>query len=275
VLLFTAIWSIVVYAPVCHWVWGGGWLAQAGVVDFAGGIVVHVTAGVGALLTCAMLGPRAQNKMAPHSLPMAITGAGMLWVGWFGFNGGSAGAASALAASACVVSQISAATAALLWMALDAREHKPTSLGLITGAIAGLAAITPAAGVVGPLGAVAVGALSALVCRFASTAVKAHFRYDDSLDVFGVHGVGGVVGTLALALFGHVSFGGASSVPIVQQLGAQALGVGATAAYTLVATYVVLKLTAAITGGLRVSAAEEAAGLDAAELGEEAYLVAA
>jgi len=274
VLLFCTLWSLLVYAPVCHWVWGGGWLAQAGVVDFAGGIVVHVTAGVGALLTCAMLGPRAQNEMKPHSLPMAVTGAGMLWVGWFGFNGGSAGAASALAASACVLTQLSAAAAALVWFALDARERKPTSLGLITGAIAGLAAITPAAGVVGPAGAVVIGALSALVCRFFSTAVKNHFRYDDSLDVFGVHGVGGVVGSLALAPLGAAALGGSSAVPAAQQLAAQALGVGATALYTLIVSFALLKLTGALTGGLRVTAAEEAAGLDGSELGEEAYLTA-
>ena len=196
------------------------------------------------------------------------------WVGWYGFNGGSAGAASALAGSALVVSQVSAAAAALAWMAMEWAEKKPTSLGLITGAIAGLAAITPAAGVVGPAGALAIGLLSAVICRICSTAVKSHFAYDDSLDVFGVHGVGGLVGTLALAVFGHTSLGGSSTVAISVQLAAQALGAGFTVLYTLVVSYALLKLTAALTGGLRVDAATEAKGLDGPQLGEEAYLEA-
>ena len=274
-LLFTTLWSVLVYCPICHMVWGGGWLASLGVIDFAGGIVVHITAGIGALLTCIMLGPRTENKMTPHNLPMAITGAGMLWVGWYGFNGGSAVAANAVAASAIVVSQISAAVAALTWMALDAKENKPTALGLITGAIAGLAAITPAAGSVGVPGAFAIGLLSALICRWCSTAVKAKYAYDDSLDVFGVHGVGGFVGTIALAVVGNTSFGGYVSVAISKQLGIQAFASAFTIVYTLVVSYVILKLTAALTGGLRVDSATEKAGLDASELGEEAYLSAA
>ena len=273
-LLFTSLWSVFVYTPICHMVWGGGWLASMGVLDFAGGIVVHITAGVGALLTCAMLGPRKENKMTPHNLPMAITGAGMLWVGWYGFNGGSALAAGAAAASAVVVSQISAATAALVWMAADWRDGKPTSLGLITGSIAGLAAITPAAGFVGVPGVFAIGALSAAICRFCSTTVKAHFGYDDSLDVFGVHGMGGLVGTLALGVFGNVAFGGTLTVPIATQVSLQAFASAFTVVYTLVVSYVLLKITEALTGGLRVSVVTEAMGLDHTELGEEAYLTA-
>ena len=274
-LLYTSLWSIFVYTPICHMVWGGGWLASLGVLDFAGGIVVHITAGVGALLTCIMLGPRTENKMTPHNLPMAVTGAGMLWVGWYGFNGGSAVAASAAAASAIVVSQISASVAALAWMALDWKENKPTSLGLITGAIAGLAAITPAAGTVGVQGAFAIGLLSALICRWCSTAVKTHFKYDDSLDVFGVHGVGGFVGTLALGVFGNTAFGGQITVPIATQFGLQAFASAFTIVYTLIVSFVLLKITEALTGGLRVLPATEKAGLDAVELGEEAYLEAA
>jgi Amt family ammonium transporter len=273
-LLYTSLWSILVYTPICHMVWGGGWLASLGVLDFAGGIVVHITAGVGALLTCITLGPRKQNKMTPHNLPMAITGAGMLWVGWYGFNGGSAVAAGALAASAIVVSQISASVAALTWMALDWKEKKPTSLGLITGSIAGLAAITPAAGVVGVPGALAIGLASALICRYCSTTVKAHFAYDDSLDVFGVHGVGGFVGTILLGIFGHTSLGGTNTVAIAKQLGLQSFASGFAIVYTLVVSYALLKVTAALTGGLRVDAIAENKGLDAAELGEEAYLEA-
>ena len=274
-LLFTSLWSILVYCPICHMVWGGGWLSSMGVIDFAGGIVVHITAGIGALLTCIMLGPRTENKMTPHNLPMAVTGAGMLWVGWYGFNGGSAVAANAVAASAIVVSQISAAVAALTWMALDWKENKPTALGLITGSIAGLAAITPAAGSVGVPGAFAIGALSAIICRWCSTAVKAKYAYDDSLDVFGVHGVGGFVGTLALAVVGNTSFGGYVTASISQQLGVQAFASAFTIVYTLVVSFALLKITEALTGGLRVLPATEKAGLDASELGEEAYLTAA
>jgi len=195
-------------------------------------------------------------------------------VGWYGFNGGSALAAGAAAASAVVVSQISAATAALVWMAADWRDGKPTSLGLITGSIAGLAAITPAAGFVGVPGVFAIGALSAAICRFCSTTVKAHFGYDDSLDVFGVHGMGGLVGTLALGVFGNVAFGGTLTVPIATQVSLQAFASAFTVVYTLVVSYVLLKITEALTGGLRVSVVTEAMGLDHTELGEEAYLTA-
>jgi len=270
-LVFTSLWSILVYTPICHMVWGGGWLASMGVLDFAGGIVVHITAGVGALLTCIALGPRKQNKMTPHNLPMAITGAGMLWVGWYGFNGGSAVAAGATAAMAIVVSQISAAVAALTWMALDWKENKPNSLGLITGSIAGLAAITPAAGFVGVNGAFAIGFASAVICRFFSTAIKAKFGYDDSLDVFGVHGVGGYVGTLLLSVFGTTAFGGNQAIAVATLAKAQFLAAGYTTVYTLVVTFALLKLTDALVG-LRASDADETKGLDQAEFGEEAYL---
>lgn len=270
-LLFTTLWSLLVYCPICHQVWGGGFLGQMGVLDFAGGIVVHITAGIGALLTCIMLGPRRQNKMTPHSLPMAVTGAGMLWVGWYGFNGGSAVAAGATAAMAIVVSQISAATAALTWMALDWKENKPTTLGLITGSIAGLAAITPAAGFVGVNGAFCIGLASAIICRYFSTAIKAKYGFDDSLDVFGVHGVGGYVGTLLLSVFGTTAFGGNQAISVAALAKVQFLAAGYTTVYTLAVTWAILKLTDA-TLGLRASTLDEEKGMDAADFGEEAYL---
>jgi len=278
VLLFTTMWNLIVYTPICHMVWGGagGWFADMGVQDFAGGIVVHITAGVGALVACIMLGPRTgfpKKPMMPHNLPMTVTGAAMLWVGWFGFNGGSALGANGDAASALVVTQISAATATLVWMFVEWAKHgKPSMLGAATGAIAGLAAITPASGSVGPVGALVIGALSGFICWWASTVLKLKLGYDDSLDVFGVHGVGGFIGTIMLGVFMAPAFGGVGGegFSIGKQLGVQLFAAAVTAVYTAVATFVILKLVKAVVG-LRVDEQEENTGLDTTYHGEEAY----
>jgi len=274
-LLFSTLWLLVVYAPICHMTWGGAgaFFADLGVFDFAGGIVVHITAGVAALVTCLVVGPRRgypQTLMAPHNMTMCITGAGMLWVGWYGFNGGSALAADGNAAMAITVTQISAATAACTWMAIEWHRHaKPSVLGMATGAIAGLAAITPAAGVVGPVGALVIGAASAACCYVASTTLKKRLGYDDSLDVFGVHGVGGFVGTVLAGILAARTFGGSQAgLAIGRQVGVQLAAALATAAYTTAATFALLKLTQA-TVGLRVSEEDESRGLDIA-LHEEA-----
>uniref|UniRef100_A0A7R9TKY3 Ammonium transporter n=1 Tax=Prasinoderma coloniale TaxID=156133 RepID=A0A7R9TKY3_9VIRI len=273
-IIYMALWSIAVYYPACHLIWGGGALAAAGVVDFAGGIVVHVTAGVGALVACHVLGPRKNNTMVPGNILMTLLGTGMLWVGWFGFNGGSAAAAGTEAAFANLCTHLSASIAALVWMFLDYLETGKTSaIGTCTGAIAGLAAITPAAGSVGPLGGIIIGTLSAIICRFFSTTVKEKVGYDDSLDVFGVHGVGGFVGTLALAFFGAPMFGGFSTVPMMEQFGIQLAAATGVALYTAVASFVCLKITGVITGGIRVAEEVESGpeGLDGYSHGEAAY----
>ncbi len=274
-LLFTALWALIVYVPACHMVWGGGIFGEMGVQDFAGGIVVHITAGFGALVACIVLGPRKgypDSQMMPHNLPMTVAGTGMLWVGWFGFNGGSAVAADGAASTAIVVTQISAATAALTWMAVEWLKHgKPSVLGIVTGSIAGLAAITPASGVVGPQGALIIGLVSGFVCWYASTAIKAKFKYDDSLDVFGVHGVGGIIGTLLLAflgasgtLDGRGEFAGGEQF-VIQLKAAVAIGV-----FTIVATWIILKVVDAMVG-LRVDEQDETSGLDISSHGEAGY----
>lgn len=278
VLWFTVLWNLIVYAPVCHMVWGGGggYFADMGVQDFAGGIVVHITAGVGALVACIMLGVRKgypKKQMMPHNLPMTVTGAAMLWVGWFGFNGGSALGANGGAASAIVVTQISAAVATLVWMSLEWMKFgKPSMLGAATGSIAGLAAITPASGTVGPIGALAIGAVSGFVCWWASTVLKQKLGYDDSLDVFGVHGVGGFIGTILLGVFMAPVFGGVGGADfsISKQVGVQLFAGVATGVYTAIATFVILKVVGGLVG-LRVSEVEEEEGLDLAYHGEEAY----
>lgn len=280
VLWFTALWNLIVYTPICHMVWGGGggYFADKGVQDFAGGIVVHITAGIGALVACIVLGPRKgypNSPMMPHNLPMTVTGAAMLWVGWFGFNGGSALGANGDAASALVVTQISASVATLVWMAIEWMKHgKPSMLGAATGAIAGLAAITPASGTVGPLGALVIGATSGSICWYASTAIKQKLGYDDSLDVFGVHGVGGFIGTIMLAVFmadnlGGVGYGEGNSMG--SQLGTQVYAALFTAVYTAIATWIILKVVSILTGGIRVDEGEETTGLDQSYHGEEAY----
>ena len=280
-LLFTALWTLVVYFPVANWVWGGGWLGQRGLIDFAGGTVVHVTAGVGALVTALVLGQRKDFLSAstlPHNLTMSFTGAGMLWVGWFGFNAGSALAADGAAGMAMFVTHISAATGALTWMAIEwIKFGKPSGLGAITGMVAGLATITPASGSVGPAGALLVGLSGGVICYFATTYLKQSLRIDDSLDVFPVHGVGGIIGTFLAGILvssnlGIFSGNGyAEGMTMGSQISVQVLGILATALYTAVLTFVLLKVVGAITSGLRVDAEAEQQGLDIADHDEKGY----
>lgn len=280
VLLFSAIWLIVVYAPVTHWVWGGGWLQEMGLLDFAGGTVVHITAGVGALVAAIVLGPRKgflKTPMPPHNMTMVVTGAGMLWVGWFGFNGGSALAANGDAAMAMLVTHISAATAAMTWMIYEwIKFGKPTALGTVTGMVAGLGTITPASGFVGPAGALVIGLIAGIVCFNAVIIIKQKWKIDDSLDVFPVHGVGGILGTMMAGIFASSELGLfsgqglAAGMSISSQLGVQFIGVVATFTYTAVATYIILKVVGMMTG-LRVSAEEEQQGLDITSHEEVGY----
>ncbi len=274
-LLFSVLWVLLVYTPVCHITWFGGsgenvsLFTKWGVVDLAGGIVVHITAGVGALVACIMVGKR-KHPAPPHNLPMTVTGTAMLWVGWFGFNAGSQGGASDAAAMTLFVTHISAATGAFVWMMIDwFIEKKPTVLGIATGAIAGLAAITPASGVATPAGALLIGGCSGACCWWASMKLKNALGYDDSLDVVGVHGVGGLVGTLLAAVVGSTLFGGELSLG--KQLGIQALASVITIVYTAAVTIVILLLVKAVCRGLRVSEEDERLGLDQATHGESAY----
>ncbi len=276
-LIFSVVWSLVVYVPCCYGVWhkAGEFFGLHGVKDLAGGIVVHITAGVAALVLCIVVGPRRgfpHTPFIPHNLPLTIVGAGMLWVGWFGFNGGSQVAANGAAAMTIIVTHTSAATAALVWMTIEwLALGKPSALGIATGSIAGLAAITPASGVVGPIGAICIGATSAIVCWLACAKLKRRFGYDDSLDVFGVHGVGGFIGTLLLAVFGTKSFaGGFGEFDIGKQFVTQLLAAVYTIALSGVASYVILKVIALFMP-LRVGEDDERMGLDLAEHGETAY----
>ncbi|WP_045859307.1 ammonium transporter [Teredinibacter purpureus] len=273
VLIFSLFWILAVYVPVCHWVWGGGWLAQMGVLDFAGGTVVHITAGVAALVVALMIGNRKgfpETAMPPHNMTMTVTGAGMLWVGWFGFNAGSALAANGDAAMAMLVTHISAAAGALAWMSMEwSKFGKPSVLGIVTGMVAGLGTITPASGFVGPMGALVIGLTAGVVCFYATQFIKRKLVIDDSLDVFPVHGVGGILGTLAVGVFSSTQlgvfsgFGFAEGIESIgEQLGAQAIGVVVTALYTAVVTYLLVKLTGLLTGGIRVDTDEETQGLD-------------
>lgn len=278
VLWFSVLWNVLVYLPICHMVWGGagGWFADMGVQDFAGGIVVHITAGVSALVACIVVGPRTgfpKTQMMPHNLTLTVTGAAMLWVGWFGFNGGSALGANGAAANAIVLTQISAATATLMWMCIEWLKYgRPSMLGAATGAIAGLAAITPASGTVGPVGALVIGAVSGLVCWWASTSMKRRLGYDDSLDVFGVHGVGGLLGTILLGVFMAPGLGGsgAEDFSIGKQVGVQSLAAVVTAVYSIIVSFALLKVIGAVIG-LRVSQSEENQGMDMSTHGEAAY----
>lgn len=280
-LLFSTAWLLLVYAPVCHWVWGGGWLGAMGLQDFAGGTVVHITAGVAALVAALMMGPRrgfGSVAMPPHNLTMTVTGAGMLWVGWFGFNAGSAVAADQSAAMAMLVTHLSAACGSLAWMAMEWLRHgKPSVLGIVTGMVAGLGTITPASGSVGPAAAVVIGLTAGVVCYFATITLKNRMKIDDSLDVFPVHGVGGILGTLMAGIFcspnlGIFSGNGFSDGidSIAGQLSVQATGVAATFAYTLVVTWVLLKVVDALLG-LRVDDDEETIGLDLVLHDERGY----
>ncbi|MFT4815123.1 MAG: Amt family ammonium transporter [Pseudohongiellaceae bacterium] len=280
-LLFSALWTLIVYFPVANWVWGGGWLGQMGLIDFAGGTVVHVTAGVGALVFALVIGQREGFLTAPimpHNLTMSFTGAGMLWVGWFGFNAGSALAADGSAGMAMFVTHISAATGALTWMAIEwIKFGKPSGLGAITGMVAGLATITPASGSVGPAGALLVGLSGGVVCYFATIYLKQKIKIDDSLDVFPVHGVGGIVGTFLAGILvssnlGIFSGNGlADGVTMGSQVMVQIIGILSVAAYTAIITFIILKVVGAITSGIRVTEEEEQMGLDITDHDERGY----
>ncbi|MDP7193446.1 MAG: ammonium transporter [Arenicellales bacterium] len=276
-LWFMGIWLILVYAPICHWVWGGGWLGEMGVLDFAGGTVVHINAGIAGLVACIVLGKRngyTKTPMLPNNLGYTIVGAAMLWVGWFGFNAGSELAADGTAGMAMAVTQIATAAAALGWMFSEWLFHgKPSVLGIASGAVAGLVAITPACGSVGPMGALAIGIAAGVLCYLAATKLKNALGYDDSLDVFGVHAIGGIVGALLTGVFVAGSLGGvglAEGVSISQQVGKQAIGVVATIIYTGVASFIILKVIDMVIG-LRVSSDEESEGLDIALHDERGY----
>jgi Amt family ammonium transporter len=279
-LLFSALWLIVVYAPITHWVWGGGWLREMGLLDFAGGTVVHITAGVGAIVAALVLGNRKgfpQQAMPPHNLTMTVTGAGMLWVGWFGFNGGSALAANGDAGMAMLVTHISAASGSLAWMMMEWTKHgKPSVLGIVTGMVAGLGTITPASGFVGPAGALVIGLSAGVICYYATQAIKQRFHIDDSLDVFPVHGVGGMLGTLLAGIFASDQLGVFSGqgynegMNMASQVSVQITGIIATFAYTAVITYLLLKLIDNLLV-LRVDEEDEMRGLDLVEHDERGY----
>ncbi len=277
VVPFAALWSLIVYAPVAHWVWGNGWLAELGTLDFAGGIVVHTTAGVSSLVIALLIGRRAgfpHTLILPHSPALTMIGAGMLWVGWFGFNGGSALGAGDSAASAILNTHFAAAAAALAWIAAErVKLGKPTTVGIATGAIAGLATITPAAGMVGPLGAMAIGLSGGLICFGAVILIRQRMKIDDSLDVFAVHGVGGILGSLLLAPFASAALGGAGydeGMSAMSQFVAQAVGVGAVALWSAVAT-LALSLIVSAFAPMRVSEEAEREGLDLSSHGERAW----
>jgi Amt family ammonium transporter len=271
-LLFSAIWLLLVYAPITHWVWGGGWLGSMGLYDFAGGTVVHITAGVAALVAAVMMGPRqgfGTASLMPHNMTMTISGAGMLWVGWFGFNGGSALAADGNASMAMLVTHISAATGAMTWLVREwIKFGKPSALGAVTGMVAGLGTITPASGFVGPAGALVIGLLAGIICFSATNYLKQILKIDDSLDVFPVHGVGGILGTLLAGVFSSTSLGVFSGYGFAEgiesmggQLWVQFIGVVVTVVFTAVVTFGILKLVDVLIG-LRVDKEQEIEGLD-------------
>jgi len=283
ILLFSSLWLIVVYCPITHWVWGGGWLQQMGLLDFAGGTVVHITAGVSSLVAALVLGNRdgfPKTSMPPHNMTMTVKGAGMLWVGWFGFNGGSALAANGDAAMAMLVTHISAAAGAMTWMFYEWKKFgKPTALGTVTGMVAGLGTITPASGFVGPAGALVIGVAAGIICFNAVLYMKSVLKIDDSLDVFPVHGVGGITGTLLAGIFASTGLGifsgqgfAAGIGSMSEQLYVQSIGVAATAGYTAIATFVILKAVNAITS-LRVCKECEVEGLDVYGHGEQGYIL--
>jgi Amt family ammonium transporter len=280
-LVFMTIWMTVVYAPICHWVWGaGGWLGNKGILDFAGGTVVHINAGMAGLVAAIILGKRKgypSTQMPPHNLGYTLMGASMLWVGWFGFNAGSELAADGVAGMAMAVTQIATAAAALSWMFIEWGKHgKPSALGIASGAVAGLVAITPASGAVGPMGALAIGFASGVGCFFASTLVKRLLGYDDSLDVFGIHAIGGIIGAILTGIFCAESLGGAGFGDGINSIGSQvkvqSLGVGATLLYTGIMSAIILKVIDGIMG-LRVSDDEEMEGLDLALHNERGYII--
>ena len=276
-LLFSLLWLLIVYCPIAHWVWGDGWLQKMGFMDFAGGAVVHLNAGMAALVAALVLGRRKgfpETPMPPHNLTMSVTGACMLWVGWFGFNAGSALAADGAAGMAMLVTQVGAATGALAWMLCEwLRFGKPSVLGIVTGVVAGLGTITPASGFVGPMGAIVIGGAAGIVCFFATNYLKRSLRVDDSLDVFPVHGVGGLLGTLLTGIFVSSALGGIGypeGRTMAGQVGVQLAGIAATAIWSGVATLVLLKLSSALAG-LRVTGEEETEGLDTVLHNEKGY----
>ncbi|MGV7222414.1 MAG: ammonium transporter [Nitrospinales bacterium] len=280
-LVFMTIWLIVVYAPICHWVWGdGGWLGSKGILDFAGGTVVHINAGIAGLVAALVLGKRKgypTTAMPPHNLGYTMIGTSMLWVGWFGFNAGSELAADGTAGMAMVVTQIATAAAAMTWMFCEWIGHgKPSVLGIASGAVAGLVAITPACGSVGPMGAMIIGFAAGFGCFLASTKIKRALGYDDSLDVFGVHAVGGIIGALLTGVFCAESFGGAGFggdiTNIGSQVGVQTLGIVAAAIYTAIVSFIILKVVDVVMG-LRVTEEEEMQGLDLALHDERGYIL--
>jgi len=277
VMIFSGLWLLLVYAPVCHWVWGGGWLGDMGLMDFAGGVVVHVTAGTAAIVAALVMGNRRgfpEHAMMPHNMGLTIAGAGMLWVGWFGFNGGSALAANGDAAMAMLVTHTSAAAGAFTWMVCEwIRFDKPSALGAVTGMVAGLGTITPASGFVGPAGALVIGISAGVVCFLATNYLKRTLRIDDSLDVFPVHGVGGILGTLLTAVFASNALGifsGQEEINIGSQFQVQAIGVVTTLVYTAIVSYGLLKLVDLMVG-LRVSDEDEQQGLDISQHNERGY----
>ena len=280
-LLFSALWVIFVYTPITHWVWGGGWLQTMGLLDFAGGTVVHITAGVAALVAALVMGRRRgfpETALMPHNMTMTVTGAGMLWVGWYGFNGGSALAANGDAGMAILVTHISASTAALVWMMLEWLKYgKPSVLGIVTGMVAGLGTVTGASGYIGPAGGFVIGLLAGLICFYATNLIKRRLKIDDSLDVFPVHGVGGMLGTLLAGVFASPNLGifsgsgfakGVSSIS--EQLVIQGIGVVAVLVYTVVLTAIILKVVELFVS-LRVSQEEEMQGLDITQHEERGY----
>ena len=276
-LLFSLLWLVFVYAPIAHWVWGDGWLGKMGIMDFAGGTVVHLNAGMAALVCALTLGPRRgfpDTAMPPHNMTMTVTGACLLWVGWFGFNAGSALAADGAAGMAMLVTHVGAATGAFAWMVCEwLRFGKPSVLGVVTGMVAGLGTITPASGFVGPLGALAIGAIAGVVCFFATNHMKRVFRVDDSLDVFPVHGVGGLIGTILTGVFAAAVFGGVGypeKMTMAGQVLVQLTGVLATAVWSGVLTWILLKLTGALVG-MRVDPEDETEGLDTVLHNEKGY----
>ena len=277
-LLFSSLWLIIVYMPVCHWIWGNGWLAKLGVMDFAGGIVIHVNAGVAALVAALVLGKRKgfpTTAMPPHNMTMVVTGAGMLWVGWFGFNAGSALTADGRAGMAMLATHIGAASGALTWMVIEWKRYgKPSVLGIVTGMVAGLGTITPASGFVGPFGALVIGVTAGIVCFYATQYVKRKLVIDDSLDVFPVHGIGGITGSVLTGVFAASSLGGLGlpdGVSIMDQVSVQALAVLVTAFWSALFSYLILKgLDKWI--GLRVTLDEEVQGLDTVLHEETGYL---
>ena len=277
VLLFSGLWLIAVYAPVTHWIWGGGWLAEKGILDYAGGLVVHLTAGISALVLAAALGPRKgfpDQVDPPHNPALVMIGASMLWVGWFGFNAGSALAANGDAGMAMLVTHISAATASLVWMTIDWMKFgKPTLVGLVTGTIAGLASITPASGFVGPIGGLVIGFSAGIICYILVSFVKSSLRIDDSLDVFAVHGAGGVIGIILVSFLADTRFGGvgyAEGMDSVSQLSVQGLGIAAVLVWSVIASLIIIIIVKALTG-LRVDPSFEEEGLDISSHGETNY----